>query len=423
MNAKNSFSPDALKEVKAQITSLSTQLNAVKKQLNRQRVVPIPSKNTYLHEREEGLKEKYADYRDNVLADYIYGLYHPDVVFKEGLQVKSPSYMPIPTTSFRFKETFTIKPNATGNFVLYWYPNFLGTNSELTRIHRPGSEVSVNDFNTMFANCLVNSSVNLDGNTELLNGWYGMAFKRVQQDFEKYRLTSACIKVKYTGKILEQSGMLAAAATYVKQPRVLLSVPVTAEQPGSWEIPLVDCARLSQFCDFDNIRQGQWADTCSVTSDPEGITCTYVPTDPLNQVFVNNATTIDSIDHNNQWDGTRFHTSWSPTNANLSYVICGYGITSQLPCITVEAYYNFEIIVRQEQYPYFNPTTTNTKIHGNRELIDRVVAATQSQGLVTHTKTHDQPGVWTKVRGAFSKAANVMTDVLPYIKPLIKVLV
>lgn len=423
MNAKNSFSKDALNEVKAQLTSLSTQINAFKKQLAKQKVTPIPSKDKYLHEREEGLKERYADYRDNVLADYIYGLYHPDVVFKEGLQVKSPSYMPVPTTSFRFKETFTIKPNTLGNFVLYWYPNFLGTNSELTRIHRPGSEVSVNDFNTLFANCLVNSNAQLDGNTELLNGWYGMAFKRVQQDFEKYRLTSACIKVKYTGKVLEQSGMLAAAATYVRQPRVLLSVPVTDAQPGSWEVPLADTSRLAQFCDFDNIRQGQWADTCSVTTDPEGITCVYVPTDPLNQVFVNNATTIDQIDHHNTWDGGRFTSSWSPTNANLSYVICGYGINNTSACITVEAYYNFEIIVRQEQYPYFNPTVTSSKLLGNKDVVDRVIASTQSQGLVTHTKTHDTPGTWSRIRGAFTKAANIMTDVIPYIKPFIKVLV
>jgi hypothetical protein len=416
------ISDKALSEVKAQLASFSSQLKSIKKQLNA-KATPVPSRDTYLHEREEGLKTKYADYRDNVLADYIYGLYHPDVVFRETLQIKSPSYMPIPTTSFKFKETFTITPNQLGNFVLYWYPNFLGTSSELTRIHKPGPEVSATDFNTSFSTCLVNSHSNLDGNTQLLNGWYAMAFKHVQQDFEKYRLTSACIKVKYTGKVLNQSGMLAAAATYVKQPRVLVSVPATDVQPGSWEVPLADTTRLGQFCDFDNIRQGQWADTCSVITDPDGITCTYVPTDPLNQVFVDNATTIDAINHNNQWDGSRFYTSWSPTNANISYVICGYGIESSTSCITVEAYYNYEIIVKQEQYPYFNPTVASHKIHDHKETIDRVTTAVLANGLVSHTKNHDAPGVWTRVRGAFSKAGQIMTDVLPYIKPFIKALV
>lgn len=420
--SSNTISDKALSEVKAQLASLSSSVKTIKKQLN-SRATPIPSKSAFSHEREEGLKAKYADYRDNILADYIYGLYHPDVVFKESLQIKSPSYMPIPTTSFKFKETFTITPNALGNFVLYWYPNFLGTSSELTRIHRPGPEVSVTDFTTLFTTCLVNSDSHLDGNTQLLNGWYGMAFKHVQQDFEKYRLTSACIKVKYTGKVLNQSGMLAAAATYVKQPRVLLSVPVTDQVPGSWAVPLADSSRLAQFCDFDNIRQGQWADTCSVISDPDGITCTYIPSDPLNQVFVDNATTIDAINHNNQWDGSRFYTSWSPTNANISYAICGYGIESSTSCITIEAYYNYEIIVKQEQYPYFNPTVAHSKLHDNKDTISRVTNAILANGLVSHTKNHESPSIWTKVRGAFSKAGQVMTDVMPYIKPLIKALV
>jgi hypothetical protein len=372
-----------------------------------------------LHEREEGLKDKYADYRDNVLADYIYGLYHPDIVFKESLDIKSPSYMPVPTTSFKFKETFTITPNSMGNFVLFWYPNFLGTSQRMTHIHKPSADLSDYEYNTVFANCLVNSGAPLDGNTSLLNGWYGIAFKPVQQDFDKYRLTSACIKVKYTGKVLDQSGVLAAAATYARIPRVLLSAPTTDAIPGSWEIPLNDSRDLSQFCDFDNIRQGQWAETSSVVSDPDGITCTYVPTDPLSQVFVDNGTTIDYINHNNTWDGTRFRTSWSPTNANISYAICGYGITGSTSCITVEAYYNYEIIVRQEQYPYFNPRVANHKLVEHKDLISRSVDYINTSGLISHTKVHDNPSFWTKIRGAFSKAANVMNDVYPYLKPIL----
>jgi hypothetical protein len=423
--SKNTISQKNLSDLTSQVRSLTTQLNALKSQFKSIKAVPIPSKTTFAHEREEGLKDKYADYRDNILADYIYGLYHPDVVFKECLDIKSPSYMPVPTTSFKFKETFTIKPNTLGNFVLFWSPNFLGTSSELTRIHRPSQDISPADYMTQFPLCLVNSNSNLDGNTSLLNGWYGINFKHVQQDFEKYRLTSACIKVKYTGKVIDQSGMLAACASYVKARRLTISTPVTGEAVGSFEVPISETRQLSAFCDFDTIRQGQWADTCSVVTDPDGITCTYVPTDPLNQVFVDNATTIDAIDHSTSWDGTRFISSWSPTNANISYVICGYGINpgTSLSCITVEAYYNFEIIVRQEQYPYFNPRTVSTKILNAREDIRRVADAVAGNGLVSHTKTHDNPSVWTKVRGAFSKAGKVMMDVLPYVKPLIKAMV
>lgn len=424
MSSKESSSANALSKLTSQVSSLSAQLASLKSQLKVSKPTPVPKKNKFAHEREEGLKDIYAEYRDNILADYIYGLYHPDVVFKESLDIKSPSYMPVPTTSFKFKETFTIVPNRLGNFILHWSPNYLGTSSELIRIHRPGQDVDPNLYDGCFPLCFVNSAEGLDGNSELLNGWYGINFKHVRQDFEKYRLTSACLKVKYTGKVLDQSGMLAACASYVKSSRYVLGIPVNGGDYGSFELPQATTHALSSFCDFDTIRQGQWADTCSVTADPSGITCIYVPTDPLNQVFVDNATTIDAINHHTDWDGGRWISSWQPTNANISYFVCGYGINPGTPgaCITVEAYYNYEIIVRQEQYPYFSPRAANSKILGHKVDIERVVSGVAAKGLITHTKNHDNPSVWTKVKGAFSTAAKVATDVYPYIKPLLSML-
>lgn len=421
-NVKTSLSSSPLNALSAQIKQISTQLTSLKSQLKLSKPIPIPEKPGYLHEREDGLKDRYIGYRDNVLADYIYGLYHPDVVFKECLDIKSPSYMPVPTTTFKFRETFTIAPNQFGNFVLYWMPNYLGTSSEILRIHKP-QDFNDTTYHSYFSNCYVNRNANLDGNTLLLNDWYAIAFKDVQQDFEKYRLTSACIKVKYTGKVINQSGMFAAAASYVKGVRSVLSVPANDAGTGSWLLPHQTTSNLAQFCDFDNIRQGQWAETCSVVSDPDGITCTYVPTDPLNQVFVDNATTIDAINHHVEWDGSRFISSWQPTNANVSYAICGYGLDTGVSCITVEAYYNYEIIVRQEQFPYFSPRIANSSLLVNKNDITRVKDLVTAEGLISRTRVHDNPSTWTKVRGAFTKAASIANDIIPVIKPLLSMLV
>lgn len=409
--------------------SLSTQLNDLKKQLTKLRqqiasskTTPIPVKPGYAHEREPGLKDKYRDYTDNLLADYIYGLYHPDLVFNECLDIKSPSYMPIPTTTFKFKETFNITPNRLGNFVLHWLPNFLGTDAEMTRIHKPDN-IGENDFSTHFSNVYVNSSDAINGNSMVLNDWYAICFKDVKQDFEKYRLTSACIKVKYTGKVIDQSGMLAACASYSRTTRQLLSVPINNDVPSSWYIPIANTRNLAQYTDFDTIRQGQWTKTCNVVQDPDGLTCTYVPTDPLNQVFVNNGTTIDAVDHTITWDGARYLSSWYPTNANISYFICGYGLPANLTCVTVEAYYNYEIIVRQEQYPYFNPRVAHSTLSKNMDGIGKIITDVASSGLISKTITHEQPSVWTKIRAAFSKGAGVVRNVYPYLVPLIKSLV
>jgi hypothetical protein len=408
----------------SQYSNISKTLGSIQSQLaniSRSRATPVPKKPTYLHEREEGLKELYREYRDNLLADYIYGLYHPDVVFNQTLDIKSPSYMPVPTTTFKFKETFTIAPNDLGNFVLHWSPNYLGTAKVLTENYAP-PEAQAGQYTSYYSNIFINREPDLDGNTPLVSGWRGVCFKHVLQDFEKYRLTSACIKVKYTGKVLDQSGMMSAAASYVKAPRTVLTVPVT-ETISSYDLPDLEGASLAQFCDFDNIRQGQWADTCSLVTEPDGITCVYVPTDPLNQVFVDNGQTIDASAEAQRWVGARYLSSWKPKNANISYAICGYGLSTISSCITVEAYYNYEIIVRQEQYPYFSPRVSSDSLFKHGETLNRAIAMTSANGLVTHTKTHENASVWTKVRGAFTKAANIGAEVLPYLKPLMKILV
>jgi hypothetical protein len=73
------------------------------------------------------LYKQINDYHDNMLAEYVYGLFHPDAVYRENLNIKAPSILPIPTTNFAFKETFTLTPNSYGNFLIVWSPNYLGS--------------------------------------------------------------------------------------------------------------------------------------------------------------------------------------------------------------------------------------------------------------------------------------------------------
>lgn len=413
----NNLDDKSIKDVlRSENASLKNALSKITKRLESLEQLKSYNKGTFAHEREEGLKEMYADYRDNILADYIYGIYHPDVVFKENLDIKSPSYMPVPTTTFRFKETFTITPNNTGNFCIYWQPNYLATQNVLNQIgsfHRGA-----------YSNVYVNVDNLLDGSTPGMGSWQARPFRVVTQDFDKYRLTSACIKVMYTGQKIQQSGMIAAAASYVKSYRVIAGWNASYdEELGPFTLLNQWSGPLSQFCDFDNIRQGQWAETCSLVDRPDGITCVYVPTDPLNQVFVDNGSTIDYVDRTSQIDAETKYIGWLPTNANISYAICGYGIQSTLPCITVEMYYNFEIIVRQEQFPYFTPKAASPKLLKHVNILNAVGGLVSSTGLITKSRDHDSNSIWSKVRAAFSKAGRLYMDVYPYLEPLVKALV
>jgi hypothetical protein len=370
-------------------------------------------------EREEGLVDAYDSFSRNMMADYVYGLYHPDIVFNENLDIKSPSYLPIPTTNFRFKETVSFSPNLNGNFCLYWQPNFLGSQDKLLELY-----TRVDDqFDRNFSSLYYNNDGQLYGNTSLSNGWRAFPFRNVKQTFSKYRLTSACLKIRYTGKVINQSGMIAASATYKDTYRTVQFLPQGYDAPF-YEIPNDVKDKLASFCDFDNIRQGQWAKTISVVDEPSGLTCIYVPTDPLNQVFVENATTIDYHAQSTQLvDNDYYVHSWLTKNANISYAICGYGLPADENCITVETYYNFEIIVNQEQMPYFNPKVPERSLIRYKEVIQGISGLVSTSGLVTKTKDHDKSNILANLKVAFKKAKNLYTEYYPLIYPLVKTLI
>jgi hypothetical protein len=401
--SKNSSNASAtIQKVSNQISTLTGLLNA-----------------KFVNDREQGLEEAYSKYSRNIMADYIYGLYHPDVVFEENLDIKSPSYLPIPTTNFRFKETITFSPNQNGNFCLHWEPNFLGTESNMLSLY-PGTDGTTK---RVFSNLTINNYDELVGNVPTNIGWRAAPFKNVAQDFSKYRLTSACIKVKYTGKVIEQCGMFAASATYKDTFRTIMFRPDDFNEPY-YNLPEVVRNRLANFGDFDNVRQGQWAKTTSVVSNPDGLTCIYVPTDPLNQVFVNNATTIDSTNQSIVNVDNDYNVySWLTKNANISYVICGYSLPPYAQCITVETYYNFEIIVNQEQMPYFNPKVPDRDLLRYKDVIVNVSGLVSSSGLITNTNNHESKDILSRLKSAFRRAKNLYNDYYPLISPLLKLLV
>lgn len=397
-------------------TTANGELNQISTKLGK--ITDLLAKAKFL-DREEGLSDAYDKYSRDMMSDYIYGLYHPDVVFHENLDIKSPSYLPIPTTNFRFKESMTINTNGSGNFCLIWEPNFLGTESVMSSNY-PGTDGTTK---RVYGNITINNSDELSGIVNLETGWRTAIFRNVQQDFSKYRLTSACIKVRYTGKVIDQSGMFAASASYRDAFRTIMFKPDDYNEPF-YNLPEVVRKRYVTLGDFDNIRQGQWALTTSVIDEPQGITCVYVPTDPLNQVFVNNATTIDStLQSITNIDGDYNVYSWLTKNANISYCICGYSLPAYLNCITIETYYNYEIIVNQEQMPYFNPKVPNRNLMRYSSIVQGVSGLVSSSGLITHTKDHDKTGVFNKLRNAFRNVKNLYTEYYPVISTLVKALV
>lgn len=367
------------------------------------------------HKRQPDLFTKVNEYHDNMLAEYVYGIFHPDAVYRENLNIKCPSVLPIPTTNFAFKETFTLKPNDKGNFVICWNPNYLGSSDAIAKLMNPQGT----GFNGYFSNLYYDCSNGLDGNSAAV-AFQAQTFKHIDQNFNKYRLASACIKVKYTGKVLNQSGMMAACASFMEFPRTMLILTQNQQMTSTYTVPN-EFPQLQRLGDFDNIRQGQWAKTVNVVNDPDGITCVYIPTDPLSQTFVDNADTITSKQIQNYYPASTpnaIGTYWYSRNANITFDICGYGITtdSNVDPITVETYYNYEIIVNEDQLPFFRPTVQALTPSDAKGVADLMTKAATSVGTITQTKQHDAPTTMQRIRNAIGEGFKYAEKFLPLMK-------
>lgn len=375
-----------------------------------QTVVISAGRRKRAHEAQPGLLTDYLGYHVNGLADYVYGLYHPEVVYEQHMDIKMPARLPIPTTTFSFKDTFTIAPNADGNFCLVWTPNFLGSESRLSSPYF--DSVYTQNYSFGFSTIVYNNENSLTGNAPNDSGWKAHLFKRVNQDFSKYRLTSACLKVRYTGKVLDQSGMIAACASYLPMNRL---VAATTGLLTDWHVAQSHSQSFSWAGDFDTIRQGQWAKSTSLVSDPDGLTVLYMPSDPLSEVFVDNGQTIDrepTITVEQLTNG--YEAAWTPKNANLSFAVCGYGISNSTTAITIESYTNYEIIVTPEQMPYFRPKVLDAGLQLHEDRISRTVrGVTNAAGLVTTTKSHEDRSVMARIRDVFSQSWKNFGDYVP----------
>lgn len=372
---------------------------------------------SWYHTRQPTLYKQVNDYHDNSLAEYVYGIFHPDAVYRENMNIKAPSVLPIPTTNFAFKETFTIKPNLNGNFVLVWSPNYLGSTDRIPEMCKH-KQIDGEPALGYFSNVYIDNHDDLNGNSAATH-FKAQTFKHINQHFNKYRLTSACIKVRYTGKVLNQSGMISACASFMEFPRTAICRKSSLGMAATYTIPDL-YPQLQRVGDFDTIRQGQWAKTVSIVDEPSGITCVYIPTDTLSQAFVDNAHTITSKEMVDFYDAelpSSIGTQWYSSAANISFDICGYGIetdTMSSPCITVETYYNYEIIVNEDQIPYFRPTVPHIESKQAEEVQRLTQKVASSVGTITETKYHDNPSIMSKIAKAIKSGFN-------YIEPLIEV--
>lgn len=349
-------------------------------------------------------RQAYKVYNDDKLQvlQYIYALLHTDEVYHKGWAIKIPSRIPQPTTTFCFKDVEVLQPNTNGNLGIVWSPNYLATASKMRLIFNA-------DYNTGFANLYVNNDSTLTGTSDN-NNYKPHLFRPVNQSFSKYRLTSAMIKIKYIGNVLNQAGTISGCVSYGDFNRYVYGslVKMTNEVAS-----IYDHAGYSKFGNFDIIKGGLWSRTINLTAQPEGMTAIYIPVDDLNEVFVDDAQMIAGHVVEVQSSAGLGVAEIDPANTNTTYVFAIQGCPNT-SSIQVEMYYNFEIVIEDEQVPYFR-TGFNALINAqtNTAVRDAMSQSLSQHGVIHPTNSFtDSFASYTKRAFNILKRAKGIYDVL-----------
>ena len=303
------------------------------------------------------------------LIQYIYGLIHPDIAISDCMQVKKPSGIPIPSTTFGIKRNITLKTNASGNLAIIWIPNYLCSLNGFKDVHKTypiNSSMTGNltTSNTAFTNLWYTNSDALDGSRQNDIVWTANPVSTLSQDFARYRLTSALIKVKYTGNKLNQAGMMYSSATYKQLPYMAAASMSLATTMTSNSVANAS-DYFAIFTKFDVTRNGQWNKSVNVTANANGLEALYVPTDPMNDVFAKDGFVTSNEKTTGSETSDSFVCCQYPNNTNIKYSFVCQGLPASTSCVTVETYYNYEIIVEQEQMPYFHSANSAQGVNIN----------------------------------------------------------
>ena len=112
-------------------------------------------------------------FRARKVAEYLYGAVHPRIAVTEGLDVKFPTDLPIPTACLRVSKTVAITTGTTGCVMV----NYM-----------PGGLITYNYANGEQSSLTVNTTTNLGGVTGT-NSFVSVPYVQIPQVYDKWRLT------------------------------------------------------------------------------------------------------------------------------------------------------------------------------------------------------------------------------------------
>lgn len=328
---------------------------------------------------------------------YLCGLIDPEYAYQKGLQIKIPSPLPIPSTTFTQVSSFTI---ATENnrFWLCWNPCFSSTRNGIKKFkfYRDSEprQADPRQDKEVYAN--ISSSCFYGRSKEELLLHYDQL---PDVEVSRMRLVSAKMKVTYRGSSDNLAGKMVSCASFQPMPNVvahdldgkgfvyfysdsigwyrplpntLLSFAATGYSKGTelqdGNLVSLDEDRTDTITS-QAVINGLWAKSMTLSEINRGLTCTYLPVDQDATVFTTPGTIRGSVltkkidkeivvggqnRYSEQLNIGEQAGQFYIDNAaapiidlhggRMGFFVVGEGLPNDNTAIDVEFYYNWEIL-------------------------------------------------------------------------------
>ena len=285
--------------------------------------------------------------------------------------VKIPTPTSVPSCTFQMHNSFSFSANDQGMDLFYFNPFFLCNTKFFTRVYPKGDgehgtwPEDVYPFNNGCGTYFANIAINADGSSVDKKNWYfpgGSVSQVIPDVYDKYRVVSACMTLRYIGQLDEVKGVIGGGITYQKNRYLGFRYDINKTNP--FGISGSRNPELDIFGTLEPIRSSVYfRENLAI----EGLKMLYYPIDNSFQQFYkvfDGSEKIKIIGAQTEATGTFAALQLPKDNlpAGFGWIVYLQGVPTGSKCFKLDYYINYECLPKADLLNYIPITINNCYI-------------------------------------------------------------
>ena len=302
--------------------------------------------------------------------------------------VKIPTQSSVPSCTFQLHNSFTFSSNNEGMDLFYFNPFFLCNTNFFKRFYPKGDgqhgtfNENVYPYDKGCGTYFANIELYANGESRDKKNWYfpsGSVSQVIPDVYDKYRVVSACMTLRYTGQLDEVKGVMGGGITYQKNRYLGFRYDLSSSNPSG--LSGSRNPELDIFGTLEPIRDSVYfRENLAV----EGLKMLYYPIDNSFQQFYkvfDGSEKVKIIGAATEVTGTFAAMQLPKDNlpAGFGWIVYLQGVPTGSKCFKLDYYINYECLPKAELLNYIPITINNCYI--TPQLRDKFIEEVKKKSI------------------------------------------